>query len=705
MQLIIVESPTKSKTISKFLGPNYKVLSSYGHVRDLPKSELGVEIENDFKPRYIIPQKARKIIKQLKEEVKKTDCTILATDEDREGEAIAWHIVQALDLSEVRNHQRIVFHEITKLAIEEALRNPRKIDMNLVDAQQARRILDRIVGYKLSPFLWKKVARGLSAGRVQSVAVRLVVEREREIKNFVPQEYWSIEALLKKTEDGPLLALQRTDLCQLAALLVKKDGETVPKLGIKIKKEVDKILKDLRGAEYKVINIEKKEIKRNPLPPFTTSTLQQEAWQRFHFPAKLTMQIAQRLYENGLITYHRTDSLNLSETALFGARKFIIENYGKEYWAGFLRRYKAKGKVQEAHEAIRPTDPFEDPSSVALVKEDKTAFAKTSAVKLYDLIWRRFVACQMAQAVFDATTIDISAKNPAPYRAEGSGAGYTFRATGQILKFDGFLKVYPIKYQELEIPPLEIDEILELLKLAPSQHFTQPLPRYTEATLIKALEKNGIGRPSTYAPILSTIQERNYIEKDEQKRFQPTEIGVVVNDILVNHFPKIVDIGFTAEMEENLDEIADGQKKWVEVLKKFYDPFQENLKKKYQEISKKDLIEKTEKICPKCGAPIIIRLGKFGKFYACSKFPKCKYTESLEKNNLGIKCPKCGQGEIIEKRTKKGKIFYACSSWPKCDFALWDKPIDEKCPKCGSLLVETKRKQIKCSNKECDWKK
>jgi DNA topoisomerase-1 len=678
MQLIIVESPTKSKTISKFLGPGYKVLSSYGHVRDLPKSEFGVDVENDFEPKYIIPLKSKKLIKLLKEEVKKSHLTILATDEDREGEAIAWHLSKALDLNGESTYQRIVFHEITKSAIEEALKNPRKIDLKLVDAQQARRILDRIVGYKLSPFLWKKVARGLSAGRVQSVAVRLVVEREREIEKFIPQEYWTITALLKKLAENSSLPME------FEVLLVKKEEKTIPKLGIKTKREADKILKDLKEVEYKVINIEKKETKRNPLPPFTTSTLQQEAWQRFHFPAKLTMQIAQRLYETGLITYHRTDSLNLSEMALFGARKFIIENYGKGYWAGFLRRYKAKGRVQEAHEAIRSTYPEKAPESLKSKLDEKS-------FRLYDLIWRRFIACQMAQAAFDATTVDISAKD------------YTFRATGQILKFDGFLKVYPIKFEETKLPPLEKEEILKLIKLIPSQHFTQPPPRYNEATLIKALEQNGIGRPSTYAPILFTIQERNYIEKDEQRRFKPTEIGIVVNDLLVNHFPEIVDISFTAQMEGDLDKIAEGEENWVKILKEFYSPFEENLKKKYQEISKKDLIEKTEKKCPKCGAPMIIRLGKFGKFYACSKFPKCRHTESLEKNNLGIKCPKCQKGEITEKRTKKGKIFYGCSNWPKCDFALWDKPTDEKCPKCSSLLVETKRKQIKCSNKECDF--
>lgn len=672
MFLILVESPTKCKTLRRFLGKNYQIAATMGHVRDLPKSELGIDIENNFKPKYIVPLRAKKNVNILKKESEKANLVILATDEDREGEAIARHLAFLLGLNGKKEYQRIVFHEITKLAIEEALKNPRKIDMALVDAQQARRILDRIVGYKLSPFLWKKVARGLSAGRVQSVTVKLVVEREREIKNFVPQEYWTVEALLKKLKNN-----------EFTTLLIKKDGKVIPKLGIKTKKETDEIVKDLKGMEYKVINVEKKEAKRNPLPPFATSTLQQESWKRFHFPAKLTMQIAQQLYESGFITYHRTDSLNLSGQSLFSAKKFITANYGKDYWAGFLRRYKAKSRAQEAHEAIRPTYPNRVPESVKL---------NQNQLKLYDLIWRRFIACQMSQAIFDSTTIDIQAKN------------YTFRTTGQVLKFDGFLKVYPMKFEETELPPLKKDETLGLIKLKPSQHFTQPKSRYTEATLIKALEENGIGRPSTYAPILSTIQERNYIEKNEEKRFQPTEIGTVVNDLLVTHFPKIVNIKWTAEMEEDLDKIAEGKRKWVEVLGKFYEPFEENLKQKYQEVSKKDITEKpTEKTCPKCGAPLLIRLGKFGKFYACSKFPKCKHTESLEENILGIKCPKCKKGEITEKRTRKRKIFYACNQFPKCDFALWDKPTGEKCPKCEALLVKTKRSQIKCSSKECDY--
>lgn len=683
MKLVIVESPTKSKTISKFLGPGYRVFSSYGHIRDLPEDEFGVDLENDFKPKYIIIPKARKIVQLLKKEAEKSNLVLISTDPDREGEAIAYHLVYLLKLNGQKQYQRIVFHEITKSAIEQALKNPRKIDMNLVDAQQARRILDRLVGYKLSPFLWKKVARGLSAGRVQSVAVRLVVEREREIENFVPQEYWTIVARLLKVRSQK----SKGKINEFEALLVKKDNKVIPKIGIKTKEEAKKIVKDLEGAEYKVINIEKKEVKRNPLPPFITSTLQQEAWQRFRWPAKLTMQISQQLYERGFITYHRSDSLNISDLALSVARKFIVGNYGENYYQ--FRKFKTKSKLaQEAHEAIRPTYPDRVPEKLKIqAKLDERQF------KLYDLIWRRFIACQMSPAIFNSTVVDIAAKN------------YTFRTSGQILKFDGFLKVYPIKFDQKELPPLEIDEILKLIKLIPSQHFTQPPPRYNEASLIKALEENGIGRPSTYAPILSTIQERNYIEKDEQKRFKPTEIGIVVNDLLVDHFPEIVDIKFTAKMEEDLDKIAQGEKKWVGVIKEFYEPFEKNLLQKEKEIKKSEIAQKTtEKKCPKCGSPLLIRLGKFGRFYACSKFPNCKFTESLEENSLNIACPKCKEGKIVEKRTKKRKIFYGCSNWPKCDFALWEKPIGQTCPKCQSLLVKTKKGEIKCSNKECDFK-
>jgi len=678
MKLVIVESPTKAKTISQFLGKDFQVESSFGHIRDLPASELGIDTEKDFEPTYIIPTKARKTMNALKKNVKDAESVILATDEDREGEAIAWHLAEALKL---KNPQRIVFHEITKSAIQEALKNPRKIDMNRVDAQQARRILDRLVGYKLSPFLWKKVARRLSAGRVQSVAVRLVAEREDEIRKFKPQEYWSIEALLAKQDDTQ----------EFTALLIQKDDKPIDKLDIKSKKEADAIEKDLKDAEYRVAAIEKKETKRNPSPPFTTSTLQQAAWQRFHFPARMTMQVAQRLYETGLISYHRTDSVNLSQLSLAGAKKYIVREYGNEYWPGFQRQFKTKSKrAQEAHEAIRPTHPDKNPESVKL---------DSSQQKLYNIIWRRFMASQMSQAVFDATTIDVAASSrdgPA-----SGGKNYTFRATGQILKFDGFLKVYPLNFEEEELPNLQKEDTLDCRDLTPTQHFTQPPARYNEASLIKTLESHEIGRPSTYAPILSTIQERNYIEQDEQRRFKPTEIGEVVNNLLVEHFPKIVDIDFTAEMEDDLDKIAEDKKEWIPMIKDFYGPFEKNLEKKYKEVSKQEIAqEKTDKKCPECGEPLIIRLGKYGKFYACSTFPKCKHTESLEKNTLNIPCPKCQIGQLAPKRTKKKKIFYGCDRYPQCDYALWDKPTGDKCETCDSLLVQ-KGKNIKCSNAEC----
>lgn len=673
MILLLVESPTKAKTLKNFLGKDYHVLASFGHVRDLPKSRLGVDVEKNFEPEYIVPTKAKKLLSQLKKESAKAENTILATDEDREGEAIAWHLKEALKLDEPR---RIVFHEITKEAIEEALKNPRDIDMNMVDAQQARRVLDRIVGYKLSPFLWKKVARGLSAGRVQSVAVRLVVEKEREIEKFIAKEYWQIEALLKKGSD------------EFSAMLIKKNEKVIDKLEVKNKKEAEEIINELEGAEYIVENVEKKEEKRNPFSPFTTSTLQQAAWQKFHFPAKMTMQTAQRLYEEGHITYHRTDSLNLSQTSLFAAKKFIEEAFGKNYWAGYLKKYKAKGNAQEAHEAIRPTYADRKPESLKGIDPRQ--------LKLYTLIWQRFIACQMAPALFSSISADIKAKN------------YIFRANGQTLKFDGFLRVYPTKFEEKELPPLEKNDNLDLVKLNHSQHFTEPPARYNEASLIKALEKHGIGRPSTYAPTLTTIQTRNYIEKNEQKRFFPTEMGIMVNDVLVENFPEVVDIDFTAKLEKELDQIAEGENTWVKTCQDFYTPFSKNLKDKYENVSKKKFAETpTDRKCPKCNSPLVEKMGRFGRFYGCSKFPDCKHTEPIKDNGIGIKCPKCKIGEIVSKRTKKAKIFYGCDQFPKCDFAAWDKPIDEMCPKCNSILIERPkgypRKQIKCSNKECDY--
>jgi len=605
MNLVIVESPTKSKTIQKFLGKDFEILSSYGHIRDLPKTKLGVDVENNFEPKYVIMPKARKVIGLLKKEAKKSETVILATDEDREGEAIAYHLKEVLNLNSKKPYQRIVFHEITKKAIEDALKNPRKINMNLVSAQQTRRILDRIVGYKLSPFLWRKIARGLSAGRVQSVALRIIVDREREIEKFKPQEYWQIEALFQKEKE-------------FKALLVKKDGKVIPKLAIKTKREASKIIENLEKEKFKIISVQKKETKRNPLPPFTTSSLQQESWKKFHFPAKMTMRTAQELYERGFITYHRTDSLNLSELSLEMAKKFILENIGEKYWPGYPKKYKTKSKsAQEAHEAIRPTFADKTPEKLKI-----QAKLKDYQFKLYDLIWRRFIASQMSPALFLSETVEIEAGD------------YVFRANGQVLLFDGFLKIYPLSFKEEDLPNLEKGEVLELKELIPSQHFTQPPPRYTEATLVKTLEENGIGRPSTYAAIISTIQWRNYVKKDERRRFYPTDLGMLVNDVLVKHFSKIMDLKFTARMESDLDEIANGEKDKNSVLREFYFPFEENLEKKEKEVSKKEITEeKTDKKCPLCGAPLVVKMGRFGKFYSCSRFPKCKYKESIKKKN------------------------------------------------------------------------
>ena len=679
MQLIIVESPTKSKTLQGFLDKEYKVISSFGHVRDLPKSVLGVDVEKNFQVKYIVPVKAKPKVKILKTEAKKSDEVILATDEDREGEAIAWHLSEVLKL---KNPKRIVFHEITKAAIEKALESPREIDMNLVNAQQARRILDRLVGYKLSPFLWKKIMRGLSAGRVQSVAVRLICEREDEIKKFIPQEYWSIVAsFLRPT---PLLGAEGWGGPQeFSAKLLAE---------IKNKAEANKVLSDLSGATYIVENIEKKETIRNPQPPFTTSTLQQTSVNKLGFSAKRTMMIAQKLYEKGHITYHRTDSLNLSDQSQQQAKQFIIDNFGNNYWPGFGRTFKTKSKsAQEAHEAIRPTLSENTPDSFK-----KSAKLTPDESKLYTLIWQRFVASQMQKAIFDSCSIDIKAT-----RSTSSGQVYGFRTTGQTMKFDGFLKVYLVKFEEIELPNLKEGEILELKELLSSQHFTQPPARYSEATLIKVLEKEGIGRPSTYAPTLDTIQQRNYVEKDENKKLKPTQTGVMVDTMLLHNFPQIVDIQFTAKMEKEFDEVASGKDTFQKTLKDFYMPFEKILKEKEKTVEKLDLTEKTDKICPECKNPMVLRLGRYGKFYACSKFPECKHTQPIKKPTLGIECPKCGQGEITEKTTKRKKVFYGCSIWPKCDFALWDKPVNQFCPDCKSIMIETKSKIIKCPSKTC----
>ena len=649
--LIIVESPTKANTIKKFLGKDKNVLSSYGHIRDLPKSKIGIDIDNDFEISYVIPTKARKNFNLLKKEAEKSDITYIATDPDREGEAIAWHLVEALNL---KKYKRISFHEITKTAIENALSHPGEININLVNAQQARRALDRIVGYKLSPFLWKKIMRGLSAGRVQSVALKLIVDREKEIKDFKPEEYWSITVILKKDKE-------------IEAIL------KVPKMSIKTKKDADKITKELEKSLYSIKSIEKKQIKRSPLPPLITSTLQQEAAKKFGYSSKKTMGLAQKLYEEGLITYHRTDSLNLSDEALKMAEDYIIKEFGENYYQH--RIFKTKKRAQEAHEAIRPT---------STEKKDNS--------KIYNLIFNRFIASQMAQAIFDSVKVEIETNN-----------GKLLQSNGSTLRFDGFLKVYPMKFEEKELPQLSKGDKLNLVKVNPQQHFTQPPARYNEAGLIKALEENEIGRPSTYAPIISTIQMRNYVEKNKDGRFEPTEIGTSVNEILSTHFPEIVDIKFTAKLENNLDDVAMGKEDWKELLRKFYIPFNKNLEEKYNDVEKQTPEPiMTDEICPKCGKRMIIKTGRFGKFLACSGFPDCKSTKTIndETKKTGVKCPQCDQAELVMKKTKRGKIFYGCPNWPDCNFALWDKPTGNFCPKCNSLMVEKNGKE-KCSNKNC----
>lgn len=661
--LVIVESPTKARTISRFLGSDFLVESSYGHVRDLPQSKLGVDIEHNFTPQYVIPRNKASLVKSLRDVSRHAGRIILATDEDREGEAIAWHLIYALGLEDKSKGeiQRIVFHEITQKAIEEALKNPRDIDVKRVDAQQARRVLDRLVGYKLSPFLWKKVYRGLSAGRVQSVAVRLITEREREIQNFVPQEYWSIEAKLRRGSND-----------EFTAILIKIDDETLDKFAVKNSSEAHAVLEKLANAKWRVMHVEKRAIEKKPPPPLTTSTLQQEAFRKLGFSAKQTMFIAQQLYEGielgegpvGLITYMRTDSLNLSEESLAEARDVIAKECGASYLIPSPRRFKTKSKrAQEAHEAIRPTDPKKIPDAVK-------NFLDRKQYRLYELIWRRFLATQMPSAIFDATTVDVRATS------EQINSSYIFRATGQVMRFNGFLKIYPTKFSETALPILNPDEELELHELTPSEHFTQPLPRFTEATLVKTLEQYGIGRPSTYAPIISTIQERGYVERLEKKYLKPTETGLIVNDLLVEHFPEIVDLQFTAKMEEELDEIAEGKIAWQPVIQEFFEPFAKHLEEKYKVVKKFEVEETIEMSCEKCGKPMVVRLGRFGKFLACSGFPECKNTKPIKKElqTIDMNCPKCKEGKVVIRRTKRKTIFYGCSRYPACDYASWTDP-------------------------------
>lgn len=667
MNLVIVESPAKGRTIEKYLGPGYKVVASFGHVRDLPKKELGVDVLHDFEPKYVIPSKARKTVSMLKDQVSKSDVIYMATDYDREGEAIAWHIAQAVGLGDRISHianrknhkqlaishkliKRITFHEITKDAIQKAIKSPRDIDMNLVDAQQARRILDRLVGYKLSPFLWHKVFKGLSAGRVQSVAVRLIVDREREIKDFKPEEYWDIRAKLK-------VKSEKLKVNEFIASLVEKDGKKIDKLDIKSEKEAQKIIKELENANYKVKDIEEEEKRRWPYPPFTTSTLQQEASKRLYFSAKKTMKLAQDLYEDGLITYMRTDSVSLAPLAISTTRKLIESEFGSRYLPESPRIYKTKSKgAQEAHEAIRPTHIRHQRSDIRGQKFEE------DHLKLYDLIWRRMAASQINPMIIDTISVNIKTGN------------YGFNARGQIIKFDGFSKVWPVKLEEKTLPKLLVDEILDLIELLREQHFTQPQARYTEASLIKALEEHGIGRPSTYAPTISTIQDRGYVYLDK-KVFFPKEVGFIVIDLLVKHFSDIVDLEFTAGMEKDLDKIAEGNEDWVKMLSDFYGPFSERLEEKEKKVEKSKAVEeKTGEKCPKCGKELFIKMGRFGKFIACSGFPECKFTRQIIVET-GLKCPDCKVGDVIERKTRKGKTFWGCSKFPKCKWATWENPV------------------------------
>ncbi len=684
--LVIVESPAKVKTIKKFLSSGYKVEATMGHIRDLPKSQLGIDIEKDFEPKYITIRGKGQTLDRLKKEAKGCDKIYLATDPDREGEAISWHLSKILDI-DPKDNCRIEFNEITKTAVQTAIKKPRNINMDLVDAQQARRVLDRLVGYKISPLLWKKVKKGLSAGRVQSVAVRLIYDREEEIRAFVSKEYWDLNAKLldnksKKTIDA------------------KFYGTNENKIEIGSEAEMKELLKKLEGEDYIVSKIKKGEKRRNPPLPFTTSSLQQEAYRRLGFSTKKTMIVAQQLYEGidikaegtiGLVSYIRTDSTRLSEEAKKDAKDFILDRYGEKYYKKYSVQAKTDKKVQDAHEGIRPTSAFREPN---IIKDslDKDQF------KLYNLIWNRFIASQMEPAIYDTVTIDISSGD------------YLFKAAGSNIRFLGFMLVYTEGKDDKEedkdiiLPELSEGQILKLKKLEPKQHFTEPPQRYTEATLVKVLEEKGIGRPSTYAPIISTILARGYVVKDK-KYLVTTELGETVTKLLIDNFKDIVNIEFTANMEKDLDNIADGDQQWVEVIKKFYMPFKKVLELAEETIGKIDIPDEvSDEICELCGKNMVYKMGRYGKFLACPGFPECRNTKPIVENT-GVSCPKC-DGELIARKTKKGRKFYGCSNYPNCDFTTWDEPTKEICPKCKSYLAKKPNgKQImyKCMNPNCDY--
>lgn len=695
-KLVIVESPAKARTLSRILGRGYSVRASLGHVRDLPKASLGVDVDNGFLPKYVVPREKRKIVSEIKKVASRADSIYLATDPDREGEAIAWHLLQAAKLEkDGAPVQRIVFHEITTDAVRGAFRSPRSIDMNMVNAQQARRILDRLVGYKLSPLLWKKVQSGLSAGRVQSVAVKMIVDREQEIENFVPQEYWIIEVGLALPEEGSFRA----------RLFALADGT---KLDIGNKDEADRVIADLESAAYVVKSVVTRQVAREPAAPFITSTLQQEAWQKLHFTAGHTMAIAQQLYEGlplgregsvGLITYMRTDSTHVAGSAISEAREFIGQKYGTEYLPPKPRRFARKSKwAQEAHEAIRPTRIYRQPGQLK-------PFLNSDQLKLYELIWKRMVASQMSAALYDVTNVEIEATHGD--KQQGPRRGYLLKASSSMVKFPGFMVVYSPEPSGGEadergesaapavvsLAKLRVGERLIYLETFPQQCFTQPPPRYTEATLIKALEQKGIGRPSTYAPILSTIQERDYVSKADGK-FYPTGLGITVNRILTENFPKIVDPDFTARMEEQLDEVAQGRYAWVAALQEFYPPFEDMLNKAWANLDKVSLTQMSGETCPKCGRPMVIKVGRFGKFLACSGYPDCKTTmRYLVKT--GVSCPQC-DGELVKRISNKKRVFYGCSNFPRCQFTVSRKPIAQRCPDCGNLLVQYRGDWAKC---------
>lgn len=670
--LVIVESPAKAKTIGKYLGKKYMVKASMGHVRDLPKSQMGVDVENDFQPKYITIRGKGSILKELKDSSKKVKRVYLAADPDREGEAIAWHLANVLELAE-DEPCRVVFHEITKEAVQEAFKRPRPIDMNLVNAQQTRRILDRLVGYNISPLLWKKVRKGLSAGRVQSVAVKLIIDREREIRQFVPEEYWTVTAHLIK--DGQ----------PFQARFYGRGGN---KEELRNEADVQALLAEIADQPLVVRTVKLSERRRHPAPPFTTSSLQQEAARKLNFRASRTMSVAQQLYEGielgqegsvGLITYMRTDSTRISNTARQEAATFIQAQYGDAYLPEKPRQYGPKEGAQDAHEAIRPTSVHRTPEAVK-------PYLTRDQYRLYKLIWERFVASQMASAVLDTVTADLVAGDA------------VFRANGSKLKFPGFMKVYiegtdDQEEKETFLPPLSEGDRPELEKITPEQHFTQPPPRYSEARLVKTLEELGIGRPSTYAPTLETIQKRGYVRL-EDKRFVPTELGELVIELMEQFFPDILNVEFTAQMESNLDLIEEGRMQWIQLLDKFYEDFQQKLQRAHEEMQKVEIQQEyADEACEQCGRPMVYKYGRFGKFLACSGFPECRHTKPIVKT-IGVACPKCG-GQIVERKTKRGRTFYGCDRYPDCDFVSWDKPAAQPCPECGALMVEKKGKNDK----------